>query len=70
MPETGQKLHGNDSLPEFMVRVSQEGSKTFLAFVARKRRSATIGWYGVVSLSQARERAKNIPAGHQLGIMR
>jgi Arm domain-containing DNA-binding protein len=70
MPETGQKLHGNGSLPGFMVRVSQDGSKTFLAFVGRKRRFVTIGWYGVISLSQARERAKNIPVGLQLGIMR
>ncbi len=70
IPEKGQKLHGDDSLPGFGVRVSQGGTKTFLAIVGKERRFITIGRYGIVTLSQARERAKNILAEHQLGIVR
>jgi integrase len=70
IPERGQKLHSDDSLPGFAVRVSQGGTKTFLAIVGKERRFITIGRYGIVTLSQARERAKNILAEHQLGIVR
>src|SRR3954447_23391041 len=70
IPEKGQKLHSDDSLPGFAVRVSQGGTKTFLAIVGKERRFLTIGRYGIVTLSQARERAKNLLAEHQLGIVR
>ena len=70
IPEKEQKLHSDDSLSGFAVRVSQGGTKTFLAIVGKERRFVTIGRYGIVTLSQARERAKNILAEPQLGIVR
>jgi integrase len=70
IPARGQRFHSDDSLPGFAVRVSQGGAKTFLAIVGKERRFVTIGRYGIVTLSQARERAKNILAEHQLGIVR
>jgi Arm DNA-binding domain len=69
-PERGQKLYSDDSLPGFAVRVSQGGGKSFLVVVGRERRYITIGRYPVVTLAQARERARTILAEHQLGIVR
>lgn len=70
IPAKGQKLHGDDSLPGFAVRVSQGGAKTFLAIVGKERRFISIGRHGIVTLSQARERDKNILAEHRLGSVR
>lgn len=69
VPDRGQKLYSDDSLPGFAVRVSQGGTKTFLAVVGKERRFVTIGRYPVVTLAQARERARTILAEHQLGIV-
>ncbi|MGH7111779.1 MAG: tyrosine-type recombinase/integrase [Stellaceae bacterium] len=68
-PERGQKLHSDDTLPGFGVRVSQGGSKTFVLTVGADRQRMTLGRWPVVSLHAARERAKHILAERQLGIV-
>lgn len=64
-PEKGQAEY-RDSLPGFTLRVSQGGTKTFSLTVDRQRQ--TIGRYPIITLSQARERAKTILAEKQLGL--
>ena len=44
--------------PNFGVRVSQAGAKTFIALVGRERRRVTIGRYPSVSLKDARRKAQ------------
>src|SRR5688572_29679668 len=68
-PEKGQKLYADDTLPGFAIRVSQGGTKSFLAIVGKERKFVTIGRYPVVTLAQAREKARNILAEHLLGIV-
>lgn len=67
-PAAGQKLYADDAIPGFGVRVSQGGSKTFVLTVGSERRRITIGRYPIVSLAQARNRAKTILARRQLGL--
>jgi integrase len=69
IPERGQKVHPDDTLPGFGVRVSQGGTKTFVLCIGEERRRVTIGRYPIVSLAQAREKAKHILAERQLGIV-
>lgn len=59
-PAKGQKFYANDSIPGFGVRVSQGGSKSFLVIVGKERQHITLGRYPIVSLAQARERARTI----------
>jgi integrase len=68
-PEHGQKLHADDTLRGFAVRVSQGGSRTFVLTVGNERQRITIGRYPIVSLAQAREKARHILAERQLGII-
>ena len=49
------------------VRVSQGGSKTFILILGSGKRR-TIGRFGVISLSKAREEARRILAEKTLGI--
>ena len=44
--------------PNFGVRVSQAGAKTFIAHVGRERRKVTIGRYPSISLKDARRKAQ------------
>src|SRR5206468_2026732 len=67
-PDAGQKHYPDDILAGFGVRVSQGGTKTFVLVVGRDRQRITIGRYPIVSLAQAREKARNILAERQLGI--
>ena len=67
-PERGQKLYSDDTLRGFGIRVSQGGTKTFVLTIGAKRRRVTIGTYPVLSLAQARERAKTLLARRQLGL--
>lgn len=45
-------------MPNFGVRVSQAGAKTFIALVGRERRRVTIGRYPSISLKEARRKAQ------------
>jgi integrase len=67
-PERGQKLYSDDTVPGFAVRVSQGGAKTFVLTYGADRRRFTIGRYGIVTLAQARDKAKTILAARQLGV--
>jgi integrase len=66
-PARGQILYADTTLPGFGVRVSQGGTKTFTLLFGRPRQRITIGRYPVVSLSAARQRAREILAEHTLG---
>lgn len=66
-PETGQITHFDDTLRGFGVRVSPGGTKTFVLLVGKARRRKTIGRVGIISLKDARKKAKAILAERTLG---
>ncbi len=66
-PSNGQKLYSDDTLPGFGLRIGSQ-TKTFVLTLGDDRRRLTIGRYPIVSLAQAREKAKNILAKRQLGL--
>lgn len=59
--ESKQKIHRDDTLPGFGVRVGKQ-SKTFVVMYGPKRRLKTLGRYPAVSLSGARSEAKRFLA--------
>jgi hypothetical protein len=67
-PESGSKVYSDDSLPNFAVRVRNTGTKTFILTLGTERKRLTLGRYGVVTLAQAREKARKILAERELGI--
>lgn len=68
IPSTGQKFYSDGSIPGFGVRVSRGGTKTFVLHVGSDRRRITVGRYGIVTLAQARQKARTILARRQLGL--
>ena len=68
-PENGAKLYADDSLRNFALKVTQGGAKSFVLTVGRERQRITLGRYPVVSLAQAREKARRILAERELGIV-
>jgi integrase len=70
VPESGQKMHWDESLLGFGCRVSQGGTRTFVVMHGRARQLTSIGRYPLISLSQARRRAKEILAEQVLGKVR
>lgn len=67
-PASGQQFHADRSIPGFGIRVSQGGAKAFVLTLGAERRRITIGRYPIVSLAQAREKAKTLLARRQLGL--
>jgi integrase len=65
IPEVGQVMYQDEASP-LRVRVSQGGAKTFVVSLGRGRRY-TIGRFGEVSLSDAREAARRLRAEKTLG---
>ena len=63
------KLYGDDSIPHFAVRVTKAGAKSFVLTLGRERQRITIGRYPIVTLAQAREKARKILAQRELGIV-
>ena len=59
--EKGQKIHYDDSLPGFGIRVSKK-HKTFVVMYGRERRLKSFGRYPDVSLQTARNEAKRFLA--------
>ncbi|MDX2308559.1 MAG: tyrosine-type recombinase/integrase [Hyphomicrobium sp.] len=53
-PEQGQVTHWDASLPGFGIRISQGGTKTWIAMRGEERRRVTIGRYPDMSLQEAR----------------
>jgi len=66
-PPQGQATHWDEALPGFGLRISQGGTKSFVLVHGRSRQRVTIGRYPVITLSQARARAKELLAEHTLG---
>jgi len=62
-PASGQ-ITVRDSLPNFRVRVSAGGSKTFVVILGRSGQRHTIGRYPIISLQEARDEAKRLLAHH------
>jgi hypothetical protein len=56
------KEYADDMLPGFAVRVPFGGSRTFVLTVGSDRQRITIGRYPIVSLAQAREKARTVLA--------
>lgn len=62
-PDPSKRLEFRDGLmPGLVLRVSKKGTKTFCLHkrVNGKMRRLTIGRFGVLSLSEARERVRQI----------
>lgn len=68
-PVTGQRTLTDEALPNFGLRVSQGGSKTFTVTLGKGKRH-TIGRYPLVSLADARKEARRILAERELGVVR
>lgn len=60
IPERGQTTYYDKSLKGFGVRVSPGGTKTFVLVHGKKRKRTSLGRYGVISLANARKKAKGI----------
>src|SRR4051812_8873258 len=69
-PEKGQRTYLDKNLPGFGVRISQGGTKTYTLMHGPHRELTTIGRVGIVTLVQARDKARNLLAEEQLGIRR
>jgi integrase len=67
VPQNGRVTYNDDSIPGFGVRVSSNGVKSFVLLVGRNRKRVTIGRYPIVTLSEARARARELIAERVLG---
>lgn len=66
-PAEGQKTYFCEQLTGFGVRVSCGGTKTFVLMYGRSRKLTTIGRVGIVTLKDARQKAKQVLAERTLG---
>lgn len=66
-PANGRVTYSDESVPGFGIRVSASGVKSFTLLVGRNRKRITIGRYPLVSLSEARARARELVAERVLG---
>ena len=66
-PERGQRLYTDASIPGFGLRVGTR-SKTFVLTIGASRHRVTLGRYPIISLAQARDKARTILAQRQLGL--
>src|SRR5437879_3210262 len=66
-PNRQREDYRDDRLAGFGVRVSQGGTKTFVLVTVRTRTRQTIGRSDVITLAQARQKAKEILAAKTLG---
>lgn len=66
-PAKGQKTYFDDTLAGFGCRVSQAGTRSFVVMHGRSRQLTTIGKFGIIGLSDARKRAREILAEQVLG---
>jgi|SRR5665213_1662655 len=66
-PAKGQKTYFDDALSGFGVRVSQGGIKSFVLISGRSRTRTTLGRYPVISLADARDKAREFVALKTLG---
>jgi hypothetical protein len=66
-PAAGAKTYFDDSLAGFGVRVSQGGTKSYILVHGKTRTRTAIGRVGILTLKQARDKARDILAEKQLG---
>lgn len=67
LPLKGQKYYPDKALSGFGIRVSQGGTKTFVLLHGIRKQKILIGRHGIVSLAEARTKAKAILAEKTLG---
>lgn len=67
-PKSGQVTYWDESVSGFGVRVSQGGTKSFVVVYGVNRQRETLGRYPIISLKQARDKAKKRLAEVTLGI--
>jgi hypothetical protein len=67
LPAKGQKTHWDDTLTGFGIRLSQGGTKSFVLQHGTERQLTTLGRFGIISLAEARQAAKEILAERTLG---
>jgi len=67
-PATGQYTFRDPTIPGFGVRISQGGTKTFTLMHGPDRKLTTLGHFPIISLAQARKKARDLLAARQLGI--
>src|SRR5206468_4108496 len=70
VPERGQKIHADDLVTGFGVRIGPSGKKAFVLTIGHERRRITLGHYDPprFTLGMAREKAREILAKRQLGL--
>jgi len=66
-PEHGQTTYVDDALKGFGVRVSSKGAKAFVLVHGPARTRTTLGRYPLITLAQARVKAKELLAERTLG---
>ena len=66
-PERSAKIIYDDIVPGFGVRVTKNNIKSFILTYGRRRTRKTIGRVGVLSLKEARQKAKELLAEITLG---
>ena len=66
-PAMGQTTYSDDLVPGFGVRVSQGGVRSFVLVYGRNRKRVTLGRYPVISLQDARTKARELLAERTLG---
>ena len=67
IPDKGQKDYRDDIVKNLYVRVSQGGSRTFYLLRGRINKRTKIGLYPIISLTQARQKARELLAEKTLG---
>ena len=65
-PAKGQRDYADDALAGLALRVSQGGTKTFTLVYGSPRKRVTIGRYPVITLAEAREKARQLLAHRTL----
>lgn len=66
-PPNGAKVYPDDTLTGFGVRVSVQGTASFVLTYGASRKRVTIGRVGIISLKDARDKAKQLLAERTLG---
>lgn len=68
LPERGQITYWDERLANFGLRLSQGGSKSFVIVFGVNRQRKTLGRYPIISLAEARSKAKQMLAEITLGV--
>jgi integrase len=66
-PPKGQKTYFDETLRGFGFRVSQGGARSFVLMHGPNRELLTLGRYGIITLAEARTKAKEFLAERTLG---